>query len=169
MPGDRYSAAVAHVRVPAAYNFTMRNKFLSDKRSRFVEEYLRDQNGTQAAIRAGYAPGSAYSAAHRLLKNDEIRAAVAERQGAIARDLELDRQKVVAQIMEAIEVARLQADASAMIAGWREIAKMLGYYEPERRKIDVFVSSKRMVDQFEAMSDEELLQIARHPASIETT
>src|SRR5512137_864640 len=99
----------------------MRNEFLSDKRARFVAEYCVDQNGTQAAIRAGYAPGSAYSAAHRLLKNDEIRASVAERQGAIARDLELDRQKVIAQIMEAIEVARVQADPQAMIAGWREI------------------------------------------------
>jgi phage terminase small subunit len=47
-----------------------------------------------------------------------------------------------------------------MIAGWREIAKMLGYYEPERRKIDVSVSAKRMVDQFETMSDEELLRLA---------
>jgi len=143
----------------------MRNEFLFDKRSRFVEEYLRDQNGTQAAIRAGYAPGSAYSAASRLLRNDQVRVAVAERQGAIARDLELDRQKVIAQLMEAIEVARLQSDPQAMIAGWREIAKMLGYYEPERRKIDVSVSAKRMVDQFEAMSDAELLQIVQRPAA----
>ena len=138
----------------------MWNEFLSDKRSRFVEEYLRDQNGTQAAIRAGYAPGSAYSAAHRLLKNDEIRAALAERQGAIARDLELDRQKVVAQLMEAIEVARLQADPQAMIAGWREIAKMLGYYEPERRRVEVSVSSKRAVQHLETLSDAELLRLA---------
>jgi phage terminase small subunit len=145
----------------------MRNEFLSDKRARFVAEYCLDQNGTQAAIRAGYAPGSAYSAAHRLLKNDEIRAAVAERQGAIARDLELDRQKVVAQIMEAIEVARLQADASAMIAGWREIAKMLGYYEPERRRVEVSVSSKRAVQHLETLSDAELLRLADQAGSVE--
>jgi len=145
----------------------MRNEFLSDKRSRFVEEYLRDQNGTQAAIRAGYAPGSAYSAASRLLRNDQVRAAVSERQGAIARDLELDRQKVVAQIMEAIEIARLQADPQAMIAGWREIAKMLGYYEPERKQVEVSVSAKRMVDQFEAMSDAELLRLADQAGAVE--
>lgn len=138
----------------------MRNEFLSDKRSRFVEEYLRDQNGTQAAIRAGYAPGSAYSAASRLLRNDQVRAAVAERQGAIARDVELDRQRVIAEILDTIELARVQADPATMLKGWVEIAKICGFYAPERKQVEVSVSAKRMVDQFEAMSDAELLRLA---------
>lgn len=52
------------------------NKGLSPKRQRFVEEYLKDFNGTQAAIRAGYAPKAANEQAARLLANASVRAAV---------------------------------------------------------------------------------------------
>lgn len=45
---------------------------LSNKQLAFVNEYLRDSNGTQAAIRAGYSPKTAYSIGQRLLKNVEV-------------------------------------------------------------------------------------------------
>jgi len=51
---------------------------LTLKRQRFVDEYLVDLNATQAAIRAGYAAGSARQNAHRMLTNDDVQAAVAE-------------------------------------------------------------------------------------------
>jgi len=41
---------------------------------RFVQEYLKDFNGTQAAIRAGYSPKSAHVQANRLLKSDKVQA-----------------------------------------------------------------------------------------------
>ena len=34
---------------------------MTEKQKRFVEEYLIDLNATQAAIRAGYSPQTAYS------------------------------------------------------------------------------------------------------------
>jgi len=49
---------------------------LTPKQQRFVDEYLIDLNGTQAAIRAGYSPKSAGSTASQCLANPEIRAAV---------------------------------------------------------------------------------------------
>jgi phage terminase small subunit len=49
---------------------------LTEKRRRFVEEYLKDLNGKQAAIRAGYAPGSAEVEASRLLKDAKVRSAL---------------------------------------------------------------------------------------------
>lgn len=51
---------------------------LNDKQKRFVAEYLVDLNGTQAAIRAGYAEGSADVHAARLLGNDRIKAEITE-------------------------------------------------------------------------------------------
>ena len=47
---------------------------LTDRQRAFVLEYLRDLNGTQAAIRAGYAEDRAASTASRLLRRPEIRA-----------------------------------------------------------------------------------------------
>ena len=45
---------------------------LNPRQERFVVEYLKDRNGTQAAIRAGYAASSAAVHAHRLLKKDTV-------------------------------------------------------------------------------------------------
>lgn len=49
---------------------------LTAKQQRFVEEYLIDLNATQAAIRAGYSPATAYSIGSELLNKPEIRARV---------------------------------------------------------------------------------------------
>lgn len=58
---------------------------LSPKRQRFVDEYVVDFNGTQAAIRAKYAPKSAQEQAARLLSNAIVKAAVEERKKSIRR------------------------------------------------------------------------------------
>lgn len=54
----------------------------------FVAEYLKDNNATQAAIRAGYSEKTAYSIGQRLLKKVEITQAIAQQQkSAIVRTL----------------------------------------------------------------------------------
>jgi phage terminase small subunit len=50
---------------------------MTPKQQRFVEEYLVDLNATQAAIRAGYAPGSADVEGCRLLGNAKVSDAIA--------------------------------------------------------------------------------------------
>jgi len=45
---------------------------LSAKQSRFIGEYLVDANGAAAALRAGYATGSAKVAAIRMLTKDNV-------------------------------------------------------------------------------------------------
>ena len=47
---------------------------MTEKQKRFCEEYLIDQNATQAAIRAGYSKRTATAAASRLLTNVNVRA-----------------------------------------------------------------------------------------------
>ena len=51
---------------------------MTPKQARFVEEYLKDLNATQAAIRAGYSKRSAEVTASKLLRNPKVAAAVAE-------------------------------------------------------------------------------------------
>ena len=50
---------------------------LSPRQQRFVEEYLVDLNGTQAAIRAGYSEKGAHVQASQLLSNPKVNEAVA--------------------------------------------------------------------------------------------
>jgi phage terminase small subunit len=47
-----------------------------DRRARFAEEYAKDRNATQAAIRSGYAKASAHVTGCRLLKDAKVLALV---------------------------------------------------------------------------------------------
>lgn len=49
---------------------------MTKKQKLFIGEYLIDLNATQAAIRAGYSPATAYSIGSELLNKPEIRACV---------------------------------------------------------------------------------------------
>jgi phage terminase small subunit len=71
---------------------------LTSKQKRFVQEYLIDLNATQAAIRAGYSAKTASSQGERLLRNVEVAAALAERQGKIAAKLEITQERVIAEL-----------------------------------------------------------------------
>ena len=46
---------------------------MNEKQKNFAQEYIKDKNATQAAIRAGYSGKTAYSIGQRLLKNVEIK------------------------------------------------------------------------------------------------
>lgn len=52
---------------------------LTKKQLVFVEEYLKDFNGTQAAIRAGYSRRSAHNQGQRMVKNDEVKSYIRAR------------------------------------------------------------------------------------------
>lgn len=52
---------------------------LSAKRRAFIEQYLRDFNAKQAAIRAGYSPRSAPVTAHRIMAHPEVQEAIKAR------------------------------------------------------------------------------------------
>lgn len=67
---------------------------------RFVEEYAKDRNGTQAAIRAGYSANGADVTAHRLLSDPRIRNLV---------DLQLEKVSKAA-VFEAADVLREWVD-----------------------------------------------------------
>ena len=65
---------------------------------RFVDEWLIDFNGTQAAIRAGYSERSARSIAGRLLTKDNIQAEISRRQKDLQRRTEVSQERVVKEL-----------------------------------------------------------------------
>ncbi|QJP14814.1 terminase small subunit [Starkeya sp. ORNL1] len=54
----------------------MTNRNLTPKRRAFIDEYLVDRNGKQAAIRAGYSPNAAEQTASVLLRNHKVSSAI---------------------------------------------------------------------------------------------
>lgn len=62
---------------------------LNPKQRRFVSEYVKDQNGTQAAIRAGYSKKTAQEQSSQLLSKLMIQSAVQEKLEALSEKSDL--------------------------------------------------------------------------------
>ena len=68
---------------------------LTPKQMRFVDEWLIDFNGKQAAIRAGYSAKTAEATAARLLRNVKVQAEISRRQKDLQRRTEVTQDRVV--------------------------------------------------------------------------
>ncbi len=68
------------------------------KQKRFCEEYLIDLNATQAAIRAGYSPKTAYSIGSDLLKVPEVRAHIEKAQADRSKRTGVNADRVIREL-----------------------------------------------------------------------
>lgn len=111
---------------------------MTPKQARFVAEYLKDLNGKQAAIRAGYRPSRAEGTASELLANRKVSEAVAAAQAeqvsacklTAADTLEAIRRQVVGDIRQLFDadgnprpITDLSAEDAALIAGFEVVIK----------------------------------------------
>jgi phage terminase small subunit len=133
---------------------------LTARQKAFVDHFVTCRNGAEAARRAGYAAPSARITASRLLTSDNIKAALAEKEAELKRHLDISKSTVIRELRAAIGVAEGKMDAGSMIRAWCEIAKMLGLYAPETIKVAVTAESGALQAKFEAMTDEQLIEIA---------
>lgn len=99
---------------------------LTPKQSRFIEEYLVDCNGTQAAIRAGYSPRTACDTAHKMLKTAPIAEAVAVKREALARKVEITAESIARELEEARLIAIREKQGAAAVSASMGKAKLMG-------------------------------------------
>lgn len=132
---------------------------LTARQTRFVEEYGVDGNAAQAAFRAGYSARCAREQGYRLLTKAHIREALGRVAQKTAKRVQIEKDRVLLGLLQAIDTARAQAAPMAMIAGWREIARLLQMYEapPSVRMSDL--NAVRQLAALREMSDEELLAL----------
>lgn len=71
----------------------------------------------------------------------------------------MNRKTVVNGMLKAVEMAEDLKQPSSMITGWKEIARMCGYYEPERREILLSVDSKQLLEQIQTLPKAKLLEL----------
>jgi phage terminase small subunit len=71
---------------------------LTPQQRLFVHEYLLDRNGTQAALRAGYAQRSAASQACDLLKNPKVRDLLEQKLARLTEKTELKLERIVLEL-----------------------------------------------------------------------
>lgn len=115
-------------------------KKLPPKQTAFVDEYLIDMNGTQAAIRAGYSARTAREQAVKLLAKPPIRELVSQRMQQRSEATKIDAAMVLRRHAEidAMDVADIMDDNGALLPirewpkSWRttisgvEVMEMMG-------------------------------------------
>jgi phage terminase small subunit len=90
------------------------------KQARFVEEYLLDLNGKQAAIRAGYSATTGEVQASRLLRNAKVRAALEAAMQARSRRTQITADGVVTELAKLafsniFDFVMVQSDGSVFV------------------------------------------------------
>lgn len=96
-----------------------------------------------AAVQAGYSTGNHASI---LMRNPNVVQAISVMQMEYSKDLEIGMSEVQQGILDAIEVGRATDNAMAMIAGWREIAKLLGFYTEKKELTLKFATPEALAD-----------------------
>lgn len=132
---------------------------LTERQRRFVTYFVHEQMTQTAAARAAGFAGAG-PAAVELMKHPKIIAAIAEERATYAAASGVTKQKVIDGFLESIDMGRMKADPLAMIAGWREVGKMCGFYEPTKKQVEISVNGQVLVQRLNSMTDEELLALA---------
>lgn len=139
---------------------------LSEKQAKYVEAIVDKGMGKkQALAEAGMSttPGNNWN----MNNNQKVQNAIAERRQAYEKAVDMSRTRVMNGLLEAVDMAKMKADPLSMVAGWREIAKICGYYEPTKVQVEVSVNGKMLLHQMQNMSDEDLLKLADQGNMIE--
>jgi phage terminase small subunit len=77
---------------------TSAQRTLTPRVQHFINEYITDFNGKQAAIRAGYSPKTAENQASRLLRNAQVATAIARIRGQLQKKAGLTAERVVEEL-----------------------------------------------------------------------
>lgn len=123
----------------------------------FIRIWATGESVYSAAAKAGYTDGG--TSAYLLVKRPDVVAMYQAEKQAYEASVQMTRKRVMEGLIEGTEMAKLMSDPGAFIAGWREIGKMCGYYEPRKTKIDINVSGNVTMQKLERYDDKKLLEI----------
>lgn len=138
--------------------------YLTEQQKIFVDQIMKGKGPNVAARIAGYSQPDAQG--YTIAKSPKVQAAIKYLHKKHEQASQMTRKKVMDGMLEAIDMARMQADAGVMIAGWREIGRMCGYYAPEVKKIDINISAKRVIDKLETLSDADLVKMIEDSSQV---
>lgn len=132
-----------------------KSSVLTEKQSIYVDNIMEGKSKSEAARAAGSLPTSSTAIERSQAVQEALKAARSELEDIST----IRRIDVLEGIMEAIDMGRTLAEPSTMIAGWKEIAKIMGYYAPETKRIELSTDQANVQKKLEMMSDQELLEM----------
>lgn len=101
------------------------------------------------------------------LQRTTVAAAREKLRSALRERVNITREDVVAGIKNAVDQAVILADPMAQIAGWREIAKILGYDKTPNVNVHIQGTLDQVQRQFRGMSVEDLMREAGQPGIVD--
>lgn len=110
---------------------TVTLKALTPRQQLFVDHYVLHGVGGLAAREAGYGTAGSRVAAHRLLTNANVQAAISAARVGEAQKMQMQRDDVIAAINCAFTIAVEKGNPAAMVQSAREIGRLCGFYDPE--------------------------------------
>ena len=118
---------------------------LTDKQESFCREYMVDFNGTQAAIRAGYAKSGARTEGARLLANANI-----QKYLKLLKDKQAEKTGItaerVAQELAKIGFSDKATDKPYKVSALDKLGKITGAYETHNKQKTEIEVVKRIVN-----------------------
>lgn len=126
---------------------------LQPKEQLYVDARVQGMMPLAAARAAGFTDPP--KAVERLEQSHVVRAAIEYALRLRARETQITRQDVVEMIRDGMRVA---TDGMTIIAGAREIGKLLGHYAPQQIQVDKRVQVTR--EALSTMSDAEIAKLA---------
>jgi hypothetical protein len=95
-----------------------------------------------------------------ILMRPEVKIAREKLRAHVREQVKITREDVVAGLQEAIEMSRMITDPMAMIAAWRETAKILGFDKPAEVHITITGDIRELRQQIKSLPEAELLRLA---------
>ena len=135
------------------------DKPLTDKQKLFVQHWARGETVPSASRLAGYGDGGSF--AYRLIHMPNVLKMYNEEKAAYEASCHMTRKRVMDGLLESIEMAKALSEPASMISGWREVAKLCGYYEPVTKKLEINLTGRAVMNRLDKLSDAELLRLVQ--------
>lgn len=131
---------------------------LTAKQRAFVEEFLKDLNGTQAVLRAGYKTKHPNRIAFQLMEKPEIRLAIDGLRAERTKNSDVTKDYVLRKIMRTLESAEQADNYNAVLRAAELLAKHLGMFV-ERTEISGPDGGAIKTEQIQREADDFISQI----------
>ncbi len=128
----------------------------------FANAVLEGSNLSNAARAAGIPVASAGN----VLRTNQVQMLIEEARREISNITTLKRIDVMNLFLEAIDMARTMADPANMINGADKIARMLGCYAPETKRLELTMDQNILQNKLRSLSDDELADLASSRATV---
>lgn len=129
-----------------------------DKRQRvYVESRAKGVSMRQASAIAGYSAGNG----GKVEAVYDVQVELAKIREFAAKNADVTKEDVINGFKHAAEMAGVLDDVAGMVAAWRELGKLLGFYAPEVKKIQKGINKGDLMKVLNDLDDEDLLKLSR--------